>query len=201
MTPKSIATPRIGAIVLAAGQSSRMGSPKQLAPFDGKPLIRHATEIVLASRARSVAVVLGSSAMRIAPALNGLPVRIAMNQRWPEGMGTSIQAGLDALAEDDLDGVLLTLGDQPLVTSSHLDSLIATQESTGKAVVAAEYAGTVGIPVLFMRSMFAQLRGLAPDKGCKSVIVGNKSEAAFVACPEAECDVDTPEDLAAVQRQ
>ncbi len=187
--------------MLAAGQSSRMGSPKQLVSFGGKPLIRHATEVVLASRARAVAVVIGSSAVRIAPALNGLPIRIALNQRWPEGMGTSIQAGLDALSEDDLDGVLLTLGDQPLVTPSHLDALIAMQESTGTTVVAAEYAGTVGIPVLFMRPMFAQLRGLAPDKGCKSVILGNKSEAAFVACPEAECDVDTPEDLAALQRQ
>ncbi len=188
--------PRIGAIVLAAGRSSRLGTPKQLLDFGGQPLVRHAAEVALASGCRPVVVVLGSLGSRIALVLDGLPVRIAVNARWGEGMGTSIQTGLAALAGDNLDGVILTVGDQPLVTAEHLDALIARQAATGCPVVAAEYAGTVGIPVLFMSPMFGQLRALPPDQGCKSVILANRTSGAFLACPEAEHDIDTPEDLA-----
>jgi molybdenum cofactor cytidylyltransferase len=190
--------PKIGVIILAAGQSSRMGAQKQLLDFGGRPLIQHAAEVALASQCRPVVVVLGSSASRIAMVLEGLPVGIAVNTRWSEGMGTSIQTGLAALAGNDLDGVVLTLADQPLVTAEHLDGLIAKQAATGCSVVAAEYAGTVGIPVLFMSPMFSQLRALPPDQGCKAVILAHNASGAFMACPEAASDIDTPEDLAAI---
>jgi molybdenum cofactor cytidylyltransferase len=188
----------ISIIILAAGESRRMGSPKQLADFGGKSLLRHAVETALASTCNSVVVVLGAAHERIVPALDGLPVTIAVNPNWQQGMGTSIQAGL-AAAPPNVDGVILTLGDQPMLTAEHYNQLTDIQTKRNAPVVSARYANTVGVPVLFMRPLFEQLNQLAPDMGCKPVILGNRDTARYLDLPEAEYDVDTPETLAAVR--
>ncbi len=108
-------------------------------------------------------------------------------------MGTSIQAGLAAM-EPDIEEVILTLGDQPLVTPEFLQSLRQVHKAGKQPIVAARYSGTVGVPVLFHRCMFAALRALAPDQGCKSVILKNQRQAMLVDCPEAAIDVDTRDD-------
>lgn len=182
-----------GLILLAAGESSRMGSAKQLLDYRGKPLVRHGAETALASGCHPVIVVLGARASEIEPALNGLAVETVLNSRWREGMGTSIQAGLGKLGERSL-GAILALADQPLVTAEILRGLLGEHRSTGRAIVAASYSGTVGVPVFFARSQFGNLLALRPAEGCKRVILEHRDQAAAVDCPEAAADVDTLDD-------
>jgi molybdenum cofactor cytidylyltransferase len=191
---------RFGIVVLAAGSSTRMGSPKQLLDYGGKPLLRHAADVALRSMCYGdVMVVLGSHAHELRPALAGLPVTILENRRWEEGMGTSIQTGVAHAEATRLDGVILALGDQPLITPESLDRLIHTHIETGHPIVAAQYAGTVGVPVFFSREFFPDLLALKPQQGCKGVILSHPEHAFHLACPEAEIDIDTPQDYSSLR--
>lgn len=185
---------RVGIVVLAAGEGSRMGSPKQLLDFGGKPLLRHAVDEALAAGCGPVAVVLGANADRIAPVLPPGAVTVLTNPRWPEGMGTSIHTGIQAMEAAGVDAAILTLGDQPLLTSTVFGRLTDLFRQSGKPIVTATYAGTVGVPVLFARAYFPLLMALEPNQGCKGVILKNRSESLGMDCPEAEADLDTPEE-------
>lgn len=188
--------PDIGLILLAAGSSSRMGTPKQLLDYGGKPLLRHAAEVGLASICRPVLAVLGSQAELIGKAIEDLPLEIVLNPRWEEGMGTSIHAGVEIAQARNLDGVILALADQPLVTAAILNRLVETHLETGQAIVSSQYAGTVGVPVFFARAFFANLLKLAPGQGCKGLIVAHEAQVMRLDCPEAEVDIDTPQEYA-----
>ena len=183
-------------VLLAAGNSSRMGSPKQLLEYRHGPLIRHAAEVAIASGCARVIVVLGANAAEIRPALAGLPVDIVENPRWQEGMGASINAGIRAAEARGLGGAILTLGDQPLITPEILRNLILEHQCTGQPIVASQYARTVGVPVYFAKEYFPHLLALAPEQGCKGVILKHREDARQINCPEAEADLDTPEDYA-----
>ena len=185
----------VGLVLLAAGSSSRMGTQKQLLPFRGKPLVRHCAEVALAAF-QPLIVVVGASAPEVEAALAGLPVQIVYNERWEHGMGTSIQAGVRRAAELGLEGVVLSLADQPLVTAEYLSGLVEKQETSGEPIVASRYAGTVGVPVLFSRQYFPHLLGLQPTHGCKEIIMSHEKCTILVDCPAAEFDIDTPHDYA-----
>lgn len=184
--------PKTGLIILAAGQSARMGSPKQLLPFRGVPLIRFAARTALATRVGPVIVVLGSHAAEIAPALDGLDVQVVENSDWEAGMGTSIRTGVAAAEAQDCEALILTLADQPFISTEILNRLIESHTASGKPIVASQYAGTVGVPVFFARRFFPQLRGLSPSQGCKGLILSCAGESVLIECPEAEIDIDTP---------
>lgn len=181
-------------VVLAAGAGSRMGTTKQLLPFRGRPLVRHAARIAVSSGARRVVVVLGHEAAAVGAAVGDEPVHLVGNPDWPQGMGTSIRAGLAAVADDALDAVVLMLADQPLLDGAVLERLMAERARTGAAVVASAYAGTVGVPVLFGHERFARLLALEDGEGCKGCIVEEGPDAVRIPCPEAAVDLDTPED-------
>ncbi len=192
-------------VMLAAGSSTRMGSPKQLLIYEGKLLIRHAVEVALRTTCDAVVVVLGANAGPIRAALEGLEtgdkqVVVVDNPRWPEGMGTSIHAGIQAVELLGREGAILALADQPLITPDILNSLAAEHLRSGLPIVASQYAGTVGVPVFFAKSHFPQLAALAPDQGCKGVILKNGSAALRIDCPQAEVDIDTPADFAAFEK-
>lgn len=183
-----------GLILLAAGMSSRMGESKQLLPVGGRPMVRHAAQAALASDCNPIVVVVGAYEKEVRQALAGLPVLIAANPNWSEGMGSSIQAGLAALPDTCAGGAILALADQPLITAKIYNDLLQRARQSGKPIVAAQYAGTVGVPVLFRRSFFPNLMALQPSQGCKGVILSHLSESELVTCPEAEVDIDNAAD-------
>jgi molybdenum cofactor cytidylyltransferase len=179
------------AVILAAGQSSRMGSRKPLLDWEGMPLVRRAAQAALEGGYAPVIVVTSHPAEDIERALAGLPVSVVVNERASEGVGTSIAVGLGALGTE-VDWAALMLCDQPFVRPSHLAALRMRAATAPLMVVASSYEGTVGVPALFARAVFARLLSLDPAEGCKRIIHALSGQAAFVDCPEAAVDLDTP---------
>src|SRR5262245_20426761 len=149
------ATAAIAAIVLAAGQSSRMGAQKLLLPLGGWPLVAYAVAAACASAADPVLVVLGREAEQVAQALPVGRFMLATNPDYASGMASSLRVGLDTLPEAVL-GALILLGDQPLVTPSIVAALLDEARRSPNAIVAAAYAGKRGHPVYFPRQLFPE---------------------------------------------
>jgi molybdenum cofactor cytidylyltransferase len=183
-------------ILLAAGTSSRLGSPKQLVEIGGTALVRRLAQTGLASACRPVIAVLGAHAARSRAVLADLPLQLVENPAWASGVGSSIRAGVSRAQAEGAPGVVLLLADQVLVRAQHLDHLLATRRATGCPIVASRYDGTFGVPVFFDHTRFADLLALPDDQGCKGIIRAHADAAAFVDCPDAAVDLDTPEDLA-----
>jgi molybdenum cofactor cytidylyltransferase len=185
-------------VILAAGESRRMGSPKQLLDFKGVPLLRHSVITALDADCGPVIVVLGSRANELRTAVADLPVEAVVNRRWSEGMGTSIQTGLQAIEHrPGVTGAILALADQPYISSRFFQLLASQHARSGKNIVASSYAGTVGVPAYFSRTAYPLLMALDAGQGCKGVILGNAEDRLLIDCPEAEIDVDTLEDYSA----
>jgi molybdenum cofactor cytidylyltransferase len=183
----------ITAIVLAAGASTRLDQPKQLLAYRGRSLLRYVAETAQASAAEEICVVLGFEAERMMRDLRGLDIRSVVNTRWEEGIGSSIRAGIASLSAST-EAALLLLCDQPMVTTELLDTLIGVHKATGKPIVACEYGGSIGIPVLFGRRFFPDLLRLPEDRGAKELIRRHSSEAATVPFPGGTVDIDTAAD-------
>ena len=190
----------IGLILLAAGGSRRLGSPKQLVTdAQGRSLVRRAAEMALASACRPVVVVLGASADAVEAELAGLPVTITVNPEWQTGLASSLKAGLNALAKvQKPDAVVVMLCDQPQVTSALLDSLLDAYASTGHGIIACEYGGTLGVPALFGSALFGALALLTGDEGARRVIKDYAGLVTRVPFPEGIFDIDTPRDAQAL---
>ncbi|MBS1796084.1 MAG: nucleotidyltransferase family protein [Acidobacteria bacterium] len=192
------ADPDTGIIVLAAGASRRMKKPKQLLRFEGRTLLRRAVETALETGFRPAIVVLGANFESLRPEIADLRVETLFNRDWETGLSSSIRAGLDHLLETapETAAVVLTLADQPFVNAAHLVSLAATHRRTRKPIVAARYNGGLGVPALFAREVFDELRALTGDRGAKAVIEHDRERVAVVDLPEAARDIDTPADFA-----
>ncbi len=189
---------RAGLILLAAGGSRRLGTPKQLVrDSEGKSLVRRAAETALGSHCRPVAVVLGADADMVAAELDGLDVTITINPRWQTGLASSLKTGFAALEEaSPLDAVVVMLCDQPRVTSVLLDSLLAAAADTGDQIAACEYGGTLGVPALFASPLFPGLQALTGDEGARRVIRQYAGPIARIPFPGGETDIDTASDAA-----
>ena len=199
----SAAAAGIGLILLAAGGSRRLGRPKQLLPFRGRTLLRHAAETALASICRPVVAVLGAAAEELEGELAGLPLAVAVHPEWAAGLAGSLRAGLAALegaAETPVAAAVVMLCDQPGVAAADLDALAAAWRAGGRPLVAALYGGELGVPALFDRSLFPELAALAGDAGAKRVLSRHREAAIAVPLPAAAFDVDTPDDLARLAR-
>jgi molybdenum cofactor cytidylyltransferase len=189
----------IAMVLLAAGGSTRMGSPKQLLPYQGQPLIRHAAETALASGCSPVVVVLGSHVEEIRAALDGLDVVVVENTDWEQGMGTSIRAGISGAEILGCDGAILASADHPLVSAEILQRLVEEHEETGRPIIASEYSGSVGVPAFFAREFFPNLQALLPSEGCEGVILAHLDQSIRITCPEAETDIDSPGDYRSIR--
>ena len=160
----------VGAIVLAAGGSSRFGQPKQLVPFRGEILVRHAVRA--AAACERIVVVAGEQRDLIENELRETAAFVIHNPNWPRGLGTSIHCGLQHLlnANARLDAVVLLACDQPFVDARTISALMTMREDSGKPIVASRYANTLGVPALFDRSCFAALLALPDESGAKALI-------------------------------
>jgi molybdenum cofactor cytidylyltransferase len=186
----------VGLIILAAGASTRMGTPKQLLLYQGRSFVRHIAEVAIASVCQPIAVVLGANAKRIKPEITHLPVHVVENQQWAEGMSSSLRVGLKALltVTQNLEAVAIALCDQPFVSSPMLDQIVEAYHFTGQAIIASEYAGTLGVPALFSHTLFSELLALKNTEGAKQIIRKHIQEVFSVPFPEGAIDIDTPKD-------
>ncbi len=179
----------IAGIVLAAGLSRRMGQAKLLLPLQGRPVVSHVAERLLAAGLERVIVVAGREHPAIGSALAGLPVDLAVNPHPEAGQSGSIRVGIGALPPGT-QAALIALGDQPFLAREIIPALLAALERTGKAIVAPRYREGRGNPVLFTRETFPELRGLSGDEGARSVIERDPRRVALV-----DFDLPMPQDL------
>jgi molybdenum cofactor cytidylyltransferase len=187
---------KTGLIILAAGSSSRLGRPKQLIEFQGKTLIRRAIEFAVTSKADSLVVVLGWNPELIQSGFDSTQIPSVINEKWEEGMASSMQVGLRFLMEKGQpDQVILMLCDQPFVDAKLLDQLILAKEKSGKGIVASAYSDTLGVPALFDQKYFEEMLSLKGSEGAKKVILKNKEDVFTIDFPLGKIDLDTVADL------
>jgi CTP:molybdopterin cytidylyltransferase MocA len=197
LAPPPTAPLRLGVIILAAGSSSRLGQPKQLLHYEGRPLVARAAEAALAAGASPVVVVLGAQAEKIRPALAALPILVAENSAWSEGMASSLRTGLTALesATSALDAVLIALCDHPHFSAASIARLTSVLASTpGSTIAATRHADGAGVPAIFSRSYFPALHALRGTEGARRIIAAHAATTALVDLPELALDIDTPAD-------
>jgi molybdenum cofactor cytidylyltransferase len=189
---------QIAAVILAAGQSSRMGCNKLVLEIDGKPMLRHVAEAAIASRACRVVAVLGKLEI-VAPALDGLDIALVENPDFHTGMSSSIRAGIAALP-DTIAGALILLGDMPAISPPVIDRVIARfGAADAPAICVATYDGRRGHPVIFARHYFPELLKLESDVGARSILAEHADRVYEIESDDDSplIDLDTPEALAA----
>ncbi|HVY42338.1 MAG TPA: NTP transferase domain-containing protein, partial [Hyphomicrobiaceae bacterium] len=195
--------PRIAALILAAGRSTRYGGAnKLLQSLDGMPIVRRVALAALGSQARPVIVVTGHQADNVASCLAGLDVRLVPNADYAEGLSTSLRAGLAALPAD-IDGAVICLGDMPRIEAGHIDRLIAAfAPKEGRSIAVPVHEGKRGNPVLFGRDLFAEMMEAEGDIGAKHLIGRYAEEVAEVdlGTNAIFIDVDTPDALARLRQ-
>ena len=185
-------------VLLAAGSSSRFGSPKLLADVHGRPMLVRALETLLTvAREDRIVVVLGADAGRLEPLVHDAKVTVVVNQEHADGMASSIRAGLTRVPED-CPGVLIALADQAAITAGDLRRLVdAWWEQPGR-IAAAGYGDVTGVPAIFPAAVVDQLVRLQGDRGARELLRREAGQVVVVPMSTAAIDVDTPADLAAV---
>ena len=174
----------IWAMILAAGESKRMGKPKLLLPFGEKTMIETVIDRVIQSKVEKILVVLGSNREKIEKKIGNLPLEIAVNPDFKEGMLSSVQRGLEALPEE-AQAVLVFLGDQPSIPSEVIDSVIDAFRKTGKGIVLPVYKGERGHPVLIDMKYRHEVENLNPEVGLRELVYGQPDDILEVEVDDA----------------
>jgi molybdenum cofactor cytidylyltransferase len=193
VSPKS-ASLSLHTVVLAAGASTRFGSPKQLARFHGQTLLQRVLATANEVTATAITVVVGAHAAEIVSVLPAGRASVLVNREWEEGIASSLRAAVRALP-GACDGVLVLLADQPLVGAAGLNRLTSVWRRQPKRIVASRYEGITGVPAIFPRWCFSDVCALRGDQGARSLIIRYIDHVTGVEHPEAGVDIDQPEDL------
>ena len=185
----------VAGLILAAGASRRMGQPKQLLDWNGRPLVRAVAETALAGALEPLLVVVGHAQGQVLTALSGLPLTAVVNPDYAEGQSGSLRAGVGALPPNT-PAVLVLLGDQPFVTPAIVTALCDTWRESAAPIVAPLYQGRRGNPVLFARALFPELLAVSGDQGARALLAADPARVQLVPFDDARplADVDTPED-------
>jgi molybdenum cofactor cytidylyltransferase len=188
----------ISFVILAAGQSSRLGSPKQLVTYKGKTLIRHTIDQAL-QVSEAVNVVLGANREAIEydiqPYITEGKVIILENNIWQEGMASSVRMGTKYAQNEQASHVLFLLSDQPFVSVALLTEILTLSIQQPTKIIASDYGDEVGVPMLLPHRFFSELLTLQGDKGAKKILMQYPSEVLTVSFPLGLIDIDTPEDV------
>ncbi|WP_373529797.1 NTP transferase domain-containing protein [Nostoc sp.] len=187
-----LAKSNVAIIILAAGASTRMGKPKQLLPYQGSSLLKHTIESAIASVCKLVIVVLGANAQQIRSEVTQPSVQVIENPQWNLGMSASIRSGI--LSLESVDAAVIAVCDQPFLSSEIINLLVEAYYSTGKPIIASQYAETLGVPALFSQIFFSELAALGENVGAKHLINRHLNEVFSVPFPLGAVDIDTPKD-------
>jgi molybdenum cofactor cytidylyltransferase len=192
----------VAGVILAAGTATRMGRPKQLLDWDGRPLVAVAAEHALAAGLAPVLVVVGAAAEEVTAALRGLAVQVVPCVAYASGQSASLRAGIAAL-DADVAAVVVLLADQPFVTAAVVHALVAEWRASRAAIVVPLYRGVRGNPVLFDRAVWGELLAVTGDKGAREVIGADAGRVRSVAFDDDRplADIDTPAEYEQLRRE
>ncbi|MET0388825.1 MAG: NTP transferase domain-containing protein [Polyangiales bacterium] len=192
---------RVGAALLAAGASRRLGLPKQLVRWEGVSLVRRLATELCASQLTAAAVVVGCEAPRVSREVADLPLALLNNDAWREGVASSIRRAVDWAQDEGLDALLLASCDQLRLERTHVTALVAALaagRAQGVEAVASQYDAVSGVPAVFTRARFADLRALEGDRGAAKLLRGDASRPRDIRdmpWPAGSDDVDTEDDM------
>ena len=185
-----------GIIILAAGNSSRLGQPKQLLGYKDSTLLKNTIAEAFLIPDVVIIVVTGSNNQLIEEELDPSRIKICFNPDWESGMSSSIVNGLNALLTlyPDCENCIFAVCDQPYVSSLVFENLIQEHSKTGKGITACAYSGTLGTPVLFNKKYFSELAALQGQEGAKKIINRFLEDTASISFEKGNIDIDTEED-------
>ena len=185
--------PNIATLILAAGSSSRMGVLKQLLPLQKTTLLEYVISNVKLAEVDKVYCVIGAKAESIAPYLKKHQVKVIVNPNYQNGLSSSIKCGIEQITKENIDAILIVLGDQPLIPPTYFNELITTYKAQQDKIIATHYIDNFGVPVVVPKHYLPHLLELKGDKGAKEFlnsqgdnIIGLKTDTLF--------DVDTEKD-------
>ncbi len=186
---------KVAVVVLAAGAATRMQSIKQLLPYKQLTLLENALNTANQSQAEMTICVLGANATHIQNSVDFNSVVVTVNENWADGLGSSIAHSIHFMEQQfpTVEAVLFTLADQPFVNSDYLNTIIEKAIDPAK-IYASNYQDTLGVPVLFPKKYFDDLKHLTGEQGAKKLIQFNREAVIPISTPFSNLDIDTPED-------
>ena len=186
----------LAVLILAAGESKRLGKPKQLLPYQQSTLLEFSISCAK-SVSTNILIVLGANAEAIKGKTNLSDDQIVINPNWREGIGSSIAYGIQTIIREfsSCKHILILLTDQPKISSQLLKKLVLSHRKDSGLITACKYGETIGVPAVFDQSLFSQLAELKNDQGAKPIIKAHISNTSLVDFPEGKIDIDTESDL------
>ncbi len=192
-----ITSENIAILMMAAGQSSRMKGIKQLLPWKGTTLLQHTLNTIYDIKKENVYIVLGANSKRIEEELHLVkqPVTPIINEKWENGLGSSIACGIDCILQkaQTIDGILICLADQPLLTSGYYQKLLQVFITKKAPIVATKYPNKSGVPAVFSTKIAQELIHLNEDHGARHIMSKYKDSMIVLDAREQIMDIDTPE--------